>query len=152
MSGGSQHHQYSIPLLLVTLLANTREILQIDKLLLQSLPSHIVLATHFYSDFVAFSYIQTISLEAFTKQDRHCSTRTHPFKMSSLEEVLQVQKDTNVLRAPATSASNSKQSLSAQTEATMSFALVNTTGSSNVYAYVSGLSIQNNNAVFMLER
>lgn len=71
--------------------------------------------------------------------------------MSSLEEVLQVQKDTNVLRAPATSASNSKQ-LSAQTNPTMNFALVNTTGSSNVYAYVSGLAIQNNNAVFMLER
>lgn len=34
----------------------------------------------------------------------------------------------------------------------MNFALVNTTGSSNVYAYISGLSIQNNNAVFMLER
>lgn len=73
-------------------------------------------------------------------------------KMSSLEEVLQVQKDTNVLRAPAESASTSKQSLSTQTEATMSFALVNTTSSSNVYAYVSGLALQNNNAVFMLER
>lgn len=72
--------------------------------------------------------------------------------MSSLEEVLQVQKDSNVLRAPATSASNSKQSLSAQTDPTMNFAIVNTTGSSNVYAYVSGLAIQNNNAVFMLER
>lgn len=72
--------------------------------------------------------------------------------MSSLEEVLQVQKDINVLRAPTTSASTSKQSLSAQTESTMNFALVNTTGSSNVYAYISGLAIQNNNAVFMLER
>ncbi|KAI7786510.1 glucanase b [Diaporthe eres] len=71
--------------------------------------------------------------------------------MSSLEEVLQVQKDTSVLRAPAISASNSKQSLSAQTDPTMNFAIVNTTGSSNVYAYVSGLAIQNNNAVFMLE-
>lgn len=71
--------------------------------------------------------------------------------MSSLEEVLQVQKDTNVLRAPTTSSSSGK-SLSAQTNPTMSFALVNTTGSSNVYAYVSGLSIQNNNTVFMLER
>lgn len=72
--------------------------------------------------------------------------------MSSLEEVLQVQKDINVLSAPAEPASTSKQSLSAQTEATMSFALVNTTSSSNVYAYVSGLALQNNNAVFMLER
>ncbi|KAG6364558.1 hypothetical protein INS49_006160 [Diaporthe citri] len=71
--------------------------------------------------------------------------------MSSLEEVLQVQKDTNVLRAPATSAPNSKQSLSAQTDPTMNFAIVNTTSSSSVYAYVSGLAIQNNNAVFMLE-
>ncbi|KAH8783018.1 glucanase B [Diaporthe sp. PMI_573] len=33
----------------------------------------------------------------------------------------------------------------------MNFALVNTTGSSNMYAYISGLSLQNNNAVFMLE-
>jgi hypothetical protein len=72
--------------------------------------------------------------------------------MSSLDEALQVQKDTNVLRAPTTSSSTSKQSLSAQTEPTMNFALVNTTGSSNMYAYISGLSLQNNNAVFMLER
>lgn len=73
--------------------------------------------------------------------------------MSSLEEVLQVQKDTNVLRAPATSsASNDKQSLSAQTDPTMNFAIVNNTGSSKVYVYISGLALQNNNAVFMLER
>lgn len=72
--------------------------------------------------------------------------------MPSLEEVLQVQKDTNVLRAPTTSSPTSKQSLAAQTDPTMNFALVNTTGSSNIYAYISGLSLQNNNAVFMLER
>lgn len=72
--------------------------------------------------------------------------------MASLEEVLQVQKDTNVLRAPTTSSSNGAQSLSAQTDPTMNIALVNTTGSSNVYAYISGLALQNNNAVFMLER
>lgn len=71
--------------------------------------------------------------------------------MASLEEVLQVQKDTNVLRAPTTSSSNGAQSLSAQTDPTMNIALVNTTGSSNVYAYISGLALQNNNAVFMLE-
>lgn len=71
--------------------------------------------------------------------------------MSSLEEVLEVQKDTNVLRAPTSSPSR-KQSLAAQTEPTMNFALVNTTGSSQMYAYISGLSLQNNNAVFMLER
>lgn len=73
--------------------------------------------------------------------------------MSSLDEVLQVQKDTNVLRAPTTSSSKGAQSLSTQTtDPTMNIAIVNTTGSSNVYAYISGLALQNNNAVFMLER
>lgn len=73
--------------------------------------------------------------------------------MADLEEALQVRKDTDILRAPATQLSDIKtQKFLAQTNPTMNFALVNNTGSSNVYAYISGLAIQNNNAVFMLQR
>ncbi|KAL1862478.1 hypothetical protein Daus18300_008575 [Diaporthe australafricana] len=72
--------------------------------------------------------------------------------MADLDEALQVRKDTDILRAPATQLSDVKtQEVLAQTNPTMNIALVNTTGSSNVYAYISGLAIQNNNAVFMLQ-
>jgi hypothetical protein len=43
-------------------------------------------------------------------------------------------------------------SLSTQTSSTLSVALVNNTSSSNAYAYISGLSLDNDNAVFMLQR
>lgn len=56
VSGGSQHHQYPILLLLVTLLANTRQTFQIDKHLLQSLPTGIVSCNNLLFIFVAFSY------------------------------------------------------------------------------------------------
>ncbi|KAK2604565.1 hypothetical protein N8I77_007483 [Diaporthe amygdali] len=71
--------------------------------------------------------------------------------MSNLEEALQVQTDSNVLRAPKITSSIKTQSLSAQTNPTLDIALVNTTSSSNVYAYISGLALNNNNAVFMLQ-
>lgn len=54
VSGGSQHHQYPVLLLLVTLLANTRQTFQIDKLLLQSLPRDIVPFNTLLFIFVAF--------------------------------------------------------------------------------------------------
>ncbi|KAI3393680.1 hypothetical protein diail_3817 [Diaporthe ilicicola] len=77
--------------------------------------------------------------------------------MSSLAEVLRVQKDSNVLHAPETPSlfkaplDKVQQLLAQTTNSTMNIALVNTTSSSNVYAYVSGLAINNNNAVFMLQ-
>ncbi|ROW17592.1 hypothetical protein VPNG_00566 [Cytospora leucostoma] len=67
--------------------------------------------------------------------------------MSTLDKVLQVQQDTSVLQAPSTS----PKTVSAQTDSTLSIALVNNTSSSNVYAYITGLASQKNNAVFLLQ-
>lgn len=68
--------------------------------------------------------------------------------MSTLDKVLRVQQDTGVLQAPSTPT----KTVSAQTDSTMSIALVNNTSSSNVYAYITGLASQKNNAVFLLQR
>ncbi|KAK7737754.1 hypothetical protein SLS53_006374 [Cytospora paraplurivora] len=67
--------------------------------------------------------------------------------MPTLDQVLQVQRDTGVLQAPSTET----KTVSAQTDSTLSIALVNNTSSSTVYAYITGLASQDNNAVFLLE-
>lgn len=74
--------------------------------------------------------------------------------MSDLDHVLKVQKDTNILQAPSTSTSTSTKTteLSAQTDSTVSVAIVNNTSSSDVNAYVSGLALDNSSAVYLLKR
>ncbi|KUI59213.1 Glucan endo-1,3-beta-glucosidase [Cytospora mali] len=73
--------------------------------------------------------------------------------MSTIEDVLQTRKDSNVLQAPLNSVTTSTKEavVSAQTNPTVNVALVNNTNSSNVFAYVSGLAIDNNNAPYLLK-
>lgn len=71
--------------------------------------------------------------------------------MLTINDAIQAQKHSNILRAPLASRSTKTVSLSTQTSSTLSVALVNNTSSSNAYAYISGLSLDNDNAVFMLQ-
>lgn len=71
----------------------------------------------------------------------------------TVADCIQKQKKESILQAPSASSSISgEELLTATTNTTLSVALVNNTSSSTVYAYVSGLASDNNNAVFLLER
>lgn len=71
----------------------------------------------------------------------------------TIDECLLKQKEQFILQAPSTSSSAStKTPFTATTSTTLSVALVNNTSSSTVYAYISGLALDNNSAVFLLER
>ncbi|KAH8879868.1 hypothetical protein GQ53DRAFT_755628 [Thozetella sp. PMI_491] len=76
--------------------------------------------------------------------------------MTTLDDALKIQKQYGVLQAPtspqiAQSAKLGTAEIVAATSSTLQVALVNNTTSSNVWAYVSGLDINNNSAVFLLQ-
>ncbi|ROW12271.1 hypothetical protein VMCG_00126 [Cytospora schulzeri] len=75
--------------------------------------------------------------------------------MSTDNDAVQAQKASNVLQAPlelkSVLTSPKTESLSTQTSSTLSVALVNNTSSSNAYAYITGLSIDKDSAVFLLQ-
>ena len=70
--------------------------------------------------------------------------------MTTLEDVLKIQKQFGILQAP-TKPSKSVTKVIAETASTLDIALKNTTSSSNCWAYVTGLDITKNNAVFILQ-
>jgi len=69
--------------------------------------------------------------------------------MSTLETVLQNQTTSNILEAPQKSTRPSP--LIVQTNPTLNIALQNETNTSNVYAYITGLAINNSYSVFLLQ-
>jgi hypothetical protein len=69
--------------------------------------------------------------------------------MSTLQDVLKIQKQYHVLQAPTVS-TVSEFSV-ATTAPTLNITLKNNTNSSNCYAYVTGLDVSRNNAVFVLQ-
>jgi hypothetical protein len=69
--------------------------------------------------------------------------------MSTLDVVLQNQKTSNILEAPQKSTRPTP--LTTQTNSTLNIALQNETNSNNVYAYITGLDINNSNSVFLLQ-
>ena len=73
--------------------------------------------------------------------------------MTTIDDVIAQQKTSNVLYAPEISSSGIQtETLElAATSSTLSIGLQNQTTSSTVYAYITGLAINNNNAVFLLE-
>lgn len=72
--------------------------------------------------------------------------------MATLDQVLHEQTKVNVLHAPASSTTARTVDFVAATNSTLSVSLVNNTTSSTVYAYVTGLAIDNDNAVYLLQR
>ncbi|TVY91244.1 Glucan endo-1,3-beta-glucosidase [Lachnellula willkommii] len=75
--------------------------------------------------------------------------------MTTLSDVIEIQKISNVLQAPAipgdsTDVQNDTIDVSA-TSSTLSVGLYNSTTSSTVYAYVTGLALDNNSAVYLLQ-
>lgn len=71
--------------------------------------------------------------------------------MTTLDDVLQTQKDLNILYAPSIPSPQVKKETVATTSSTLSVGLYNSTNSSNVTAYITGLSIDDNNALFLLQ-
>ncbi len=76
--------------------------------------------------------------------------------MATIDDVLSIQSQYGILLAPtvASSVQGSTEDVKldvAATTPTLQVALLNNTTSSNVWAYVSGLDINNNNAVFLLQ-
>jgi hypothetical protein len=69
--------------------------------------------------------------------------------MSTLDTVLQKQKTSNILEPPKKFARPTP--LIAQTNSTLNVALQNETNSNNVYAYITGLAIDNSYSVFLLQ-
>jgi hypothetical protein len=64
--------------------------------------------------------------------------------MSTLNDVLQKQKKEHILARPA------QKQTAAGTDGTTTFNLYNSTTSSTVYAYVTGLAISNSSATYLL--
>lgn len=71
--------------------------------------------------------------------------------MTTLEDVLEIQRTQSILMAPTITSNASGVLHAAQTSSTTTFALKNTTTSSNVYAYVTGLDINRNSIPFLLQ-
>ncbi|KAK1769212.1 hypothetical protein QBC33DRAFT_513442 [Phialemonium atrogriseum] len=69
--------------------------------------------------------------------------------MATLEEVLEIQKQRHILQAPTSS--KAAPAFTTATAPTLDIALENTTDSSNCWAYVTGLDINKNNTVFILQ-
>ncbi|KAK0622964.1 hypothetical protein B0T14DRAFT_425775 [Immersiella caudata] len=69
--------------------------------------------------------------------------------MSTLEEVLRLQKKEGILQAP-TGGNSVRAEVASSTNPTLQISLQNNTGSSNVWAYITGLDINRNNAVLVL--
>lgn len=72
--------------------------------------------------------------------------------MATITEVLQKQKTESILQAPTNTSSSTVEDVVAETNSTLSVSLVNNTTSSTVYAYVTGLAGDNNDAVYLLQR
>lgn len=74
--------------------------------------------------------------------------------MATIQNVLQRQRKENILQAAASVSPSTNGSVDfvAATDSTLSISLVNNTSSSTVYAYVTGLAIDNSNAVYLLQR
>jgi hypothetical protein len=72
--------------------------------------------------------------------------------MTTIDDVLTIQNTDNVLSPPAiaTDTNRLKSDVAADTE-NLTISLCNSTTSNTVYAYITGLAINNNNAVFLLE-
>lgn len=72
--------------------------------------------------------------------------------MTTVDDVLAIQKTDNILSAPTitTSTNGLKEDVASDSE-TLTISLYNSTTSNTVYAYITGLAINNNNAVFLLE-
>lgn len=79
--------------------------------------------------------------------------------MTTLDDVIQIQKQYSILvaptipssAAPVSSRNSSVATVSSRTNSTLNINLQNTTSSSTVYAYITGLDINNNDAVFLLQ-
>ncbi|KAL1964956.1 hypothetical protein VTN77DRAFT_6156 [Rasamsonia byssochlamydoides] len=72
--------------------------------------------------------------------------------MTTLADVLRLQKTTNILTSPTIPQDDkTEDTVKASTSSTLNIALQNQTSSSTVYAYITGLAIDNNNALFLLE-
>ena len=76
--------------------------------------------------------------------------------MATIDDVLAIQSQYSILQAPtdASSVQGATEDVKldvAATTPTLQVALTNNTTSSNVWAYVSGLDINNNNAVYLLQ-
>lgn len=72
--------------------------------------------------------------------------------MATLENVFRLQKTEGILRSPTTDASlDVKAAPGTRTNPTLRVSLQNNTGSSNVWAYITGLDINRDNAVFVLQ-
>ncbi|KAH7400302.1 glycoside hydrolase family 64 protein [Cadophora sp. MPI-SDFR-AT-0126] len=72
--------------------------------------------------------------------------------MSTLDDVLSRQKTDNVLYPPTiVSPTTASLKIEAVAESTLTVGLFNSTTSSNVFAYITGLAISNNNCIFLLQ-
>jgi hypothetical protein len=73
--------------------------------------------------------------------------------MTTIEDVLSIQKTDNVLSAPTIHSDSValKADVVADSNGTLTVSLFNSTTSNTVYAYISGLAINNNNAVYLLQ-
>ncbi|KAF8856094.1 hypothetical protein BDZ45DRAFT_675760 [Acephala macrosclerotiorum] len=73
--------------------------------------------------------------------------------MTTLDNVLAIQKTSNVLYPPTIDgpSTQSKIETAAASSGTLSIGLYNSTTSSTVYAYITGLAINNSNALFLLQ-
>ncbi|TVY65768.1 Glucan endo-1,3-beta-glucosidase [Lachnellula suecica] len=71
--------------------------------------------------------------------------------MTTLDDVLQQQKTSNYLVAPEIDGPQIQNLAASATTTTLSVGLYNSTTSSTVYAYITGLAINNSNSVFLLE-
>ncbi|PMD17081.1 glycoside hydrolase family 64 protein [Hyaloscypha hepaticicola] len=73
--------------------------------------------------------------------------------MTTLDDVLALQKTSNILYAPEIKPPVTESLIveSAAATGTLSVSLCNSTQSSTVYAYITGLAINNNSALFLLQ-
>jgi Beta-1,3-glucanase len=73
--------------------------------------------------------------------------------MTTLDDVLNLQKTDNVLYAPEIKKSITESLMveSSASTGTLSIGLYNSTQSSTVYAYITGLAINNNSSLFLLQ-
>jgi hypothetical protein len=69
--------------------------------------------------------------------------------MTTLDDVLQIQKQYHILQAPTIKEKTAEVSI-ASTPSTLNITIKNNTTSSNCWAYVTGLDLNQNNAVFIL--
>lgn len=72
--------------------------------------------------------------------------------MTTLDDVLAIQKTSNILYPPTIVTPSTESKVETDTSSgTLSIGLYNSTASNTVYAYITGLAINNNSALFLLE-